>query len=106
MEAVSKPLACNVSMQEPFSKHTSTVPSDTPGEFNLLVGHCATKEAGAGQSMIASSTTPQGGEVLCFLYSCICITGLKSYHFLLDEVYSTFKVDQSYCLGNIFAIAL
>ena len=32
-----KPLACSADMHEPSSKHTSTVPSGTPGE--LLVSH-------------------------------------------------------------------
>ena len=41
----------------------------------------AMTEAGAGPPIIVSSTTPQGGEILCLLHSY-----MHENHFLFDEV--------------------
>ena len=48
----------------------------------------AMTEAGAGPPIILSSTTPQGGEILCFSVTSICTcTCMKNYYlFLFDEV--------------------
>jgi hypothetical protein len=37
VEAVAKPLVSSVNMHEPSSKHTTTIPSGTPGQ--LLISH-------------------------------------------------------------------
>ena len=42
----------------------------------------AITEAGAGPPIIVSSTTPQGGEILCFLHTCM----KNYYHFVFHEV--------------------
>ena len=41
----------------------------------------AMTEAGAGPPIIVSSTTPQGGEILCFLHTC-----MKMYYHFLSEI--------------------
>ena len=61
---------------------TSYEVSDLRPYTTYIFSVSAITEAGGGPPIVVSSTTPQGGEILCFLHTCM----KNYYHFVFDEV--------------------